>query len=213
MSTGELLDVDPVEMKFPFELKKQISCSLQVTNKTENHVAFKIKTTNPKKYCVRPNIGIVSPNGNCDIVVTMQAQKELPTEMQCKDKFLLQSVIAPAGASPKDITAEMFNKDQGKVEECKLRVVYVAPQQPASSVSEEADDGFSACNNTMDNGGSEAKSRVTKLTEEKAAAAPGTKIRQETDVLKKKTGGVTAITLVIVIGVIGIVIGYLVKRT
>ncbi|KAG6416266.1 hypothetical protein SASPL_123692 [Salvia splendens] len=206
MSTGELLNVDPVEMKFPFELKKQISCSLQVTNKTENHVAFKIKTTNPKKYCVRPNIGIVSPNGNCDIVVTMQAQKELPTEMQCKDKFLLQSVIAPAGASPKDITAEMFNKDQGKVEECKLRVVYITP----SSVGEEGDDGFSACNNTMDNGGSEAKSRVTKSTEEKAAAVqPGTK----TDVLKKKTGGVSSITLVIVIGVIGIVIAYLVKRT
>ena len=37
----------------------------------------------------------------------MQAQKELPAEMQCKDKFLLQSVIAPAGTSPKDITAEM----------------------------------------------------------------------------------------------------------
>lgn len=37
----------------------------------------------------------------------MQAQKDAPTEMQCKDKFLLQSVIAPAGATPKDITAEM----------------------------------------------------------------------------------------------------------
>ncbi|KAL1559732.1 vesicle-associated protein 1-2-like [Salvia divinorum] len=216
MSTGELLNVDPVEMKFPFELKKQISCSLLVSNKTENHVAFKIKTTNPKKYCVRPNIGIISPNGNCDIVVTMQAQKEPPTEMQCKDKFLLQSVIAPAGASPKDITAEMFNKDQGKVEECKLKVVYITPQQPPSPVTEEADDGFSHCNNTMDNGGSEAKSLVAKSTEEKdAAVQQGTKIRQETDVLKrdgKKTGGV-AITLVIIIGLVGIVMGYLFKST
>lgn len=41
------------------------------------------------------------------VVVTMQAQKDAPTEMQCKDKFLLQSVIAPPGATPKDITAEM----------------------------------------------------------------------------------------------------------
>lgn len=40
-------------------------------------------------------------------VVTMQAQKEAPAEMQCKDKFLLQSVVATPGATPKDITAEM----------------------------------------------------------------------------------------------------------
>ena len=39
--------------------------------------------------------------------VTMQAQKEAPLDMQCKDKFLLQSVIAPNGATVKDITAEM----------------------------------------------------------------------------------------------------------
>ncbi|XP_057787045.1 vesicle-associated protein 1-2-like [Salvia miltiorrhiza] len=215
MSTGELLNVDPVEMKFPFELKKQISCSLQVSNKTENHVAFKIKTTNPKKYCVRPNTGIVLPRSTCDIVVTMQAQKEPPTEMQCKDKFLLQSVIAPAGASPKDITAEMFNKDQGKVEECKLKVVYIAPKQPPSPVAEEADEGFSPCNNTMDNS-SEAKSLVAKLTEEKAAAVQqGNKLRQELDMLKrdgKKSGGVS-ITLVIIIGLLGIVMGYLIKST
>lgn len=39
--------------------------------------------------------------------VTMQAQKEAPIDMQCKDKFLVQSVIASAGAAAKDVTAEM----------------------------------------------------------------------------------------------------------
>lgn len=217
MSTGELLNVDPVEMKFPFELKKQISCSLQVSNKTENHVAFKIKTTNPKKYCVRPNTGIVLPRSTCDIVVTMQAQKDAPTEMQCKDKFLLQSVIAPPGATPKDITAEMFGKDQGKVEECKLKVVYVSPRQPPSPVAEEADEGFSPCNNTMENcNDSQGKSTVAKLTEEKAAAVQqGNKLRQELDLLTregKKKGGIS-ITLVIIIGLVGLVLGYLMKST
>lgn len=41
------------------------------------------------------------------ILVTMQAQKEAPPDMQCKDKFLLQSVKADEGASAKDITADM----------------------------------------------------------------------------------------------------------
>ncbi|KAL5725827.1 hypothetical protein ACHQM5_008924 [Ranunculus cassubicifolius] len=44
MSTGELLNIDPQELNFSFELKKQISCSLQLSNKTDNHVAFKVKT-------------------------------------------------------------------------------------------------------------------------------------------------------------------------
>ncbi|RWW09801.1 hypothetical protein GW17_00026692 [Ensete ventricosum] len=40
-------------------------------------------------------------------LVTMQAQKEAPPDMQCKDKFLLQSVITEHGATIKDITSEM----------------------------------------------------------------------------------------------------------
>jgi len=41
------------------------------------------------------------------MLVTMQAQKEMPLDMQCKDKFLLQSVITSPGATAKDITPEM----------------------------------------------------------------------------------------------------------
>jgi hypothetical protein len=36
--------------------------------------------------------------------VTMQAQREAPPDMQCKDKFLVQSVIAP---SSKEVSQEM----------------------------------------------------------------------------------------------------------
>uniref|UniRef100_A0A803L6M1 MSP domain-containing protein n=1 Tax=Chenopodium quinoa TaxID=63459 RepID=A0A803L6M1_CHEQI len=128
MSTGELLNIEPLELKFNLELKKQICSSLYLTNKTDNYVAFKVKTTNPKKYCVRPNTGVVLPRSTCDVVVTMQALKEPPSDMQCKDKFLLQSVIANHGTTVKDITPEMFSKEAGHVvEECKLRVLYVSP--------------------------------------------------------------------------------------
>lgn len=44
--------------------------------------------------------------------VTMQAQKEAPPDMQCKDKFLLQSVVASPGATTKDITPEMVSIQQ-----------------------------------------------------------------------------------------------------
>ncbi|KAL8244609.1 hypothetical protein R6Q59_010867 [Mikania micrantha] len=235
MSTGELLNVDPVELKFPFELKKQISCSLQLSNKTENHVAFKVKTTNPKKYCVRPNTGVVLPRSTCDIIVTMQAQKEAPPDMQCRDKFLLQSVVASPGIAPKDITPEMFTKTPGRVvEECKLKVLYLPPPQPPSPVLEEPDEGVSPKvsfdsgnlngseviarqNVDSDDKSSEARSLISKLTDEKnAAIQQNNKIRQEIELLKrgvnKSQGGGVSIIIVIAIALIGLLLGYLLKN-
>ncbi|KAF3631914.1 Vesicle-associated protein 1-4 [Capsicum annuum] len=153
MSTGgELLQIEPVELQFPFELKKQISCSMQLTNKSDDYVAFKVKTTNPKKYCVRPNTGIVMPHSASDVTVTMQAQKEAPPDMQCKDKFLLQSVVTSPGATAKDITPEMFYKESGNyVEDCKLKVVYVPPQLP-SPVREGSEEGSSPRASVSENG-------------------------------------------------------------
>ncbi|XP_028751796.1 vesicle-associated protein 1-2-like [Neltuma alba] len=241
MSSGELLGVEPLELKFPFELNKQISCSLLLSNKTDNYVAFKVKTTNPKKYCVRPNTGIVLPRSTCDVIVTMQAQKEAPPDMQCKDKFLLQSVKANDGATTKDITAEMFSKEAGNaVEECKLRVLYVSPPQPPSPVPEGSEEGSSPRGSVSENGNvngadftnaakaftersdaqeksAEAKALISRLTEEKNNVVQlNHKLRQELELLKQEgnrnRGGVS-ILFVIIVGLLGLIMGYIMKKT
>ncbi|KAK0586336.1 hypothetical protein LWI29_005208 [Acer saccharum] len=241
MSTGELLSIEPIELKFPFELKKQISCSLQLSNKTDDYVAFKVKTTNPKKYCVRPNTGVVLPRSTCDIIVTMQAQKEAPSDMQCKDKFLLQSVKVNDGVTAKDITAEMFNKEAGHiVEECKLRVLYVSPPQPPSPVPEGSEEGSSPRGSVSDNGNAngaefataikasterietqdksvEARALISKLTEEKnIAIQQNNKLHQELELLKRegsKSRGGLSLMFVILVGLIGIILGYIMKKS
>ncbi|KAJ8573334.1 hypothetical protein K7X08_009845 [Anisodus acutangulus] len=233
MSNEELLQIEPIELQFPFELKKQISCSLQLTNKSDDYVAFKVKTTNPKKYCVRPNTGIVMPNSTCDVIVTMQAQKEAPPDMQCKDKFLLQSVVASPGTTPKDITPEMFNKESGNhVEECKLRVAYVPPQPP-SPVREGSEEGSSPRASISENGAefhndsrtyaepqdnsSEAKALISKLTEEKnSAIEQNNKLQKELEFLRRESsrshGGIPFM-YVIIVGLLGLFLGYLLKKT
>ncbi|KAH8488412.1 hypothetical protein Peur_059890 [Populus x canadensis] len=241
MITDELLSIEPQELQFPFELKKQISCSLQLRNKSDNYVAFKVKTTNPKKYCVRPNTGVVLPRLSCDVIVTMQAQKEMPLDMQCKDKFLLQSVITSPGATAKDITPEMFNKEAGhEVEECKLRVVYVAPPGPPSPVREESEEGSSPRASVSDNGNfstseqsavsrsnvqrpqpednsPEAKALISKLTEEKnSAVQQNRQLQKELELLRhhssRSRGGIPFIYTILV-ALVGIILGYLMKRT
>ncbi|CAL5343857.1 unnamed protein product [Camellia sinensis] len=204
MDASEVLSIDPLELKFPLvELRKQISSSFQLLNKTDKHVAFKVKTTNPKKYSVRPNNGIVLPRSTCNVIVTMQAQKEAPPDMQCKDRFLVQSVVARPGATPKDINPEMFNKEVGNhVEEFKLRVVYVSPPKPPSPVPEESEEGASPRASESENGhfntpelatvsrehvevqdnNTEARAIFLKLTEEK------NRILQQNDKLCQELG-------------------------
>ncbi|KAL3814955.1 hypothetical protein ACJIZ3_016223 [Penstemon smallii] len=237
MSTGDLLQIEPLELQFPFELKKQIQCSMKLSNKSDNYVAFKVKTTNPKKYCVRPNTGVVLPHSSCDVIVTMQAQKEAPSDMQCRDKFLLQCVVVNPGVIAKDITAEMFNKESGnQVEECKLRVVYVAPQQPPSPVREGSEEGSSPKASVSDNGTQssefnmskayveqqqestpEVKALISKLTEEKRSAIQqNSKLQQELELLRRQSNrsrGGFPLMYVITVGLIGILLGYLLKRT
>ncbi|CAH2038532.1 unnamed protein product [Thlaspi arvense] len=123
-----LLEIQPRTLKFVVDLKKQSTCVVQLTNTTQHFVAFKVKTTSPKKYCVRPNVGVVAPKSSCEFSVIMQAFKEPPQDMVCKDKFLIQSTAVPAETTDEDITASMFSKVEGKhIEENKLRVTLVLP--------------------------------------------------------------------------------------
>ncbi|KAI3804363.1 hypothetical protein L1987_25846 [Smallanthus sonchifolius] len=168
-----------------------INSSLQLTNNTDKHVGFKVKTTNPKKYCVRPNTGVVLPRSTCEIIVTMQAQKEAPHDMKCKDKFLLQSVIASSEATAKDITPEMFTKDSGNT---------------GSRTFVDSHDKSS-----------EVRSLISKLTDEKnAAVEQSNRIRQELDLLRrgsnKSQGAGVPLMFAIIVGLIGLILGYLMKK-
>uniref|UniRef100_A0A5B7AS93 Putative vesicle-associated protein 1-1-like n=1 Tax=Davidia involucrata TaxID=16924 RepID=A0A5B7AS93_DAVIN len=238
MSVEELLSIDPIELKFPFELKKQISSSFQLLNKTDNHVAFKVKTTNPKKYCVRPNSGIVLPRSTCNVIVTMQAQKEAPPDMQCKDRFLVQSVVVRAGTTLKDINAEVFNKGAGNhVEEYKLRVVYVSPPKPPSPVPEESEEVSSPRASESENGNlnasefaavsreyvelqdisAEARALILKLTEEKNyTIQQNDKLRQELELLSRgrtKISGGIPLLYGVLVALLGILLGYFMRSS
>ncbi|KAF3454385.1 hypothetical protein FNV43_RR04832 [Rhamnella rubrinervis] len=128
--SAPLLEIQPKELKFICELKKQSSCSISMTNNTDCHVAFKVKTTSPKKYCVRPNVGVIMPKSICEFTVTMQAPRTPPLDFECKDKFLIQSTIVPAGTSDEEITANTFVRNGDKyVEEKKMRVALISPPQ------------------------------------------------------------------------------------
>ncbi|OEL14332.1 Vesicle-associated protein 1-2 [Dichanthelium oligosanthes] len=188
---GELLGINPIELRFPFELNKQISCTLQLTNKTDKQVVFKVKTTSPKKYCVRPNNGIVAPRSTADVVVTMQAQREAPPDMQCKDKFLVQSAIVAKEIVPKEVTGDMVTH---------ILVCFAERKEPKE----------------QEKIISEPFALIAKLMEEKNSAVElNNKLRQELDLLRRdisRQHGGFSLVLVLVVAIMGILLGFLMKR-
>lgn len=130
------LVVTPTELKFRFELRKNIPVTLTLQNPSGDRIAFKVKTTSPKKYCVRPSSGIVEPNASKEVQVIMQAQRDYPPSFaECKDKFLIQCVKASSDAT--EVTPEMFDTTKVKdIRQSKLRVVLVGPPKPPSPVPE-----------------------------------------------------------------------------
>jgi hypothetical protein len=146
---GEFLQLSPPELRFRFELRKNIPVTLSLTNNGEERIAFKVKTTSPKKYCVRPSTGYVDPGSSKDVQVIMQAQREYPPSLNdCKDKFLVQSLKIDSKTT--EITPELFEAASGKdIKQSKLRVVLVGPPKPPSPVPEGVEEEASPMRNTF----------------------------------------------------------------
>ncbi|GMI80550.1 vesicle associated protein, VAMP/SYNAPTOBREVIN-ASSOCIATED PROTEIN 27-1 [Hibiscus trionum] len=111
--TSEITEIQPQQINFTFELGKQSSCKIELTNHTNHHVAFQVKTTNLNKYGVIPNPGILKPNSICDITATMLAQSVAPPDLRCKDMFQIQGTMVHRGTAEEDITFNTFSKESG----------------------------------------------------------------------------------------------------
>lgn len=207
----QLISVQPDELKFRVELEKQSFCDLKVSNNTENHVAFKVKTTSPKKYFVRPNTGVINPWDSCVIRVTLQAQRQYPLDMQCKDKFLLQSTIVPSNSDTDSLPADTFNKDSGRaLEECKLRVVYVSPN---SADDDSVRNVKGSPEKATESSNIEDNQMVRRLKEERDAAVQETQqLQQELEMMQKRKtrrgGSGFSIMFAIFVALIGLLIGF-----
>ncbi|KAK8944885.1 Vesicle-associated protein 2-1 [Platanthera zijinensis] len=222
MGGGQLISVHPQELTFQFELEKQSYCNLTVVNKTAHHVAFKVKTTSPKKYFVRPNTNVVQPWDSCTITVTLQAQKEYPPNMHCVDKFLLQSTKVSPTIDIDEIPPDTFSKHGEKViEECKLKVVYFYPQ--SGNTNSEGESGISSTSkhsgkdfDIAKKSSIEESQQVQRLREDMVATLQQNKqLQRELELLMRRRNSKTdagfSLTFAAVAGLIGLLIGALLK--
>ena len=85
--------IEPAELRFPFALNTATVQKLRILAVGAS-TTFKIKTTNPKRYSVRPNLGIAWMGAAAEVTVQLGAFKELPGDLaKCKDKFQVLSLV------------------------------------------------------------------------------------------------------------------------
>ncbi|KAL8064474.1 hypothetical protein ABFX02_01G093300 [Erythranthe guttata] len=134
MSMQKLLDIDPQQLAFRFEVGRQASCRIKISNNSQEHIAFKVMTNNVHKYRVRPKAGILSPEECLEITVTMLRPTEIPYNMECDDKFMIRSVVATPNHTPEK-AHELFNSEGTHAfEDCRLKVMFVSPNASASQL-------------------------------------------------------------------------------
>ncbi|KAF7726261.1 phosphatidylinositol-binding protein scs2 [Apophysomyces ossiformis] len=115
---------------------------LIVKNPGAEHLAFKIKTTAPKQYCVRPNAGRIEPHSEVQVQIILQPFKNpLPEDYKCKDKFLVQTAaIKPTypDLAVGDLWTYIDTEDKRSVQQHKLRCVFMPPKTSAAAPVAEA---------------------------------------------------------------------------
>lgn len=89
-----------------------------------------MKTTAPKRYCVRPNSGIVDGKGVVDVAVMLQPFEYDPKE-KSKHKFMVQTMYVPEGAS--DSHENLWkDADPSSLMDSKLKCVFELPAETAA---------------------------------------------------------------------------------
>lgn len=135
----QLLIIEPAhELKFVGPFCTAVSSFMRLTNPTDHVILFKIKTTAPKKYCVRPNCGVLEPKDTIEITIVLQPFIFEAAEKN-KHKFMVQSMIMPEG----DVQIDAVWKDcnPANLMDSKLRCVFELPEEKEMTLSEMAELG------------------------------------------------------------------------
>jgi len=194
MSKGEaILKIEPEnELRFRGPFKEPVSVVMKLTNATEKKACFKVKTTAPKRYCVKPTTGVIDPKGTVTILVTLQPFDPNDPNEKGKHKFQVLSVHAPEG----EFNIETLWKETSlEINDWKLKCVLELPEaaegaatstSPAAVNSTDANSSSAAVSAT-----SSASAAVTKNDVNASSDGSAKKISSLESELRKVTEEIT----------------------
>lgn len=128
--TLELIPNGDLVFKGPFTTVS--TTTLKLSNTGDERLAYKIKTTAPKRYCVKPNSGFLDAHGTTGVQVMLQPQTAGQPDDRNKHKFMVQWAAVPNTYT--DDVENFWKQDSSKfaVNDSKLKCVFA--DEPASAV-------------------------------------------------------------------------------
>ncbi|XP_061689249.1 vesicle-associated membrane protein-associated protein B/C isoform X2 [Syngnathoides biaculeatus] len=114
------------ELKFRGPFSDVVTTNLKLANPTDRNVCFKVKTTAPRRYCVRPNSGIIDAGTSINVSVMLQPFDYDPNE-KSKHKFMVQSMLAPPDMT--DMEGVWKEAKPEELMDSKLRCVFEMPAE------------------------------------------------------------------------------------
>ncbi|KAK6491107.1 vesicle-associated membrane protein-associated protein A-like isoform X1 [Huso huso] len=116
----------PVDLKFKGPFTDVVTTNLKLKNPSDRKVCFKVKTTAPRRYCVRPNSGMIEPGSFIIVSVMLQPFDYDPNE-KSKHKFMVQTIFAPSHVT--DMEAVWKDAKPDDLMDSKLRCIFELPSE------------------------------------------------------------------------------------
>lgn len=116
----------PSDLRFKGPFTDVVTTNLKLKNPSDGRVCFKVKTTAPRRYCVRPNSGVIDAGASVNISVMLQPFDYDPNE-KSKHKFMVQTIFAPPNVTDMDSLWKDAKPDD--LMDSKLRCVFELPSE------------------------------------------------------------------------------------
>ncbi|KAI3383478.1 hypothetical protein SNEBB_007480 [Seison nebaliae] len=165
------------EITFVGPFSQLSTSNVTITNEIDQIVAFKVKTTAPRKYCVRPNCGIIEPNKSVDVELMLQPEQYNPknTEENIRHKFMIQSAIGDATCAD-NLEAFWRSISPAEIKDHRLKVNFRSESLTERRVPSAQGLGISVSHDT------DMKGNTTKME----TALPESDVQKELNLFKEK---------------------------
>ncbi|OQV17252.1 putative Vesicle-associated membrane protein-associated protein A [Hypsibius exemplaris] len=122
-SQPQVLVINPKNaLLFKGPSSQPATVNINLTNPATKWVAFKVKTTAPKRYCVRPNGGFIKAGDNVNVSIVYQPGEVNDAQERARHKFLVQAIFVENDAVQLEQAWKEVPKD--RVMESKIRCVF-----------------------------------------------------------------------------------------
>lgn len=217
---------DELRFKGPFHTDVSTT-TLKITNTSQKRITFKVKTTAPKNYCVRPNQGVVEPASSFSVSVMLQPlvidAKEKP-----KHKFMVQTMVLSEGDDTDIETLWKNAAPENVITSTKMRCVFEIADGSGEAVTDKVpENGVKSLSSAKPSVQSASQSSVSQSDELKRLELNNENIQLKEELLRLRrsaranemaptsAGSVQAPAepmVYIVLGLVVLVIGYIIGK-